>query len=212
MKDAIIKLYEQHAVEFEQYRKELLSWNEKFNLTAITDPEEIRVKHFLDSLSVLEALPEDFGKTGNAPKVIDFGTGAGFPGLPLKIVCPEIKLTLLEATRKKTEFLTHIVEALNLKDVEVIWGRSEEYSKKAAFHMKYDLVLARAVAKLPALIESGFRFMKYKGLFVAQKGENISEELKESQNILKKVHAKIEIVDSTVILPNVRKLVIIKNI
>jgi 16S rRNA (guanine527-N7)-methyltransferase len=94
----------------------------------------------------------------------------------------------------------------------VIWGRSEEYSKKAAFHMKYDLVLARAVAKLPALIESGFRFMKYKGLFVAQKGENISEELKESQNILKKVHAKIEIIDSTVILPNVRKLVIIKNI
>ena len=109
---------------FNLYLQELIEWNKKFNLTAVTDPAEIRVRHFEDSLSVLEAIDL------SDQRVVDIGPGAGFPGLPLKIVRPGIKLTLVEATRKKIEFLRHLVEVLNLADVEIIWGRAEEVQKK----------------------------------------------------------------------------------
>ncbi|MBU0502266.1 MAG: 16S rRNA (guanine(527)-N(7))-methyltransferase RsmG, partial [Candidatus Margulisbacteria bacterium] len=111
---------------FDIYLKELLEWNKKFNLTAITDAEEIRIKHFQDSLAILPHTPQ---LTTHA-SLIDIGTGAGFPGIPLKIACPDIKLTLVEATRKKTEFLKHLVKVLELKEVEVIWGRAEEVAIK----------------------------------------------------------------------------------
>jgi 16S rRNA (guanine527-N7)-methyltransferase len=130
---------------FDLYLKELLEWNKKFNLTAITDPEEIRIKHFEDSLTLLQAIQL------KDQSVIDVGTGAGFPGIPLKIVCPEIKLTLLEATKKKVEFLKHIVSILNLQEVEIIWGRAEEIIKRK--RESFDLALSRAVAKLNVLCE-----------------------------------------------------------
>jgi len=149
---------------FSIYLTELLDWNKKFNLTSITNPEEIKVKHFEDSLSILQAI--DLQKE----KVLDIGTGAGFPGIPLKIARPEIKLTLIESTKKKTEFLKHIVNILDLKDVEVIWGRAGEVKLG-----KFDVVVARAVAKLTKLAPIAINYLKPGGLLIAQKGPEVED-------------------------------------
>src|SRR5512145_1516567 len=124
---------------FGVFADDLLEWNEKFNLTAITAPEAIEMRHFLDSLSVLLATPMPPGM-----RVIDVGTGAGFPGLPLKLVFSQIDLTLLEATAKKTEFLQHIVTRLRLNNVKILNARAEEAGQDVASRERYDLVLARA--------------------------------------------------------------------
>lgn len=152
--------------EFEAYIKELIEWNKKFNLTAITDPAEIKLKHFDDSLTVLQAI-----KLTNQ-SVADIGTGGGFPGIPLKIACPDIRLTLIEATRKKTEFLKHLVKVLDLKDVEIIWSRAEDIKDR-----QFDVVVARAVAKLPQLVKWCLPLVKSGGTFVAMKGPNVEEEI-----------------------------------
>lgn len=157
---------------FALYINELLEWNKKFNLTRIIDPEEIRIKHFEDSLTLLQAIKL------TDQTVADVGTGAGFPGIPLKIVCPDIKLTLIEATRKKTEFLKHLVAALNLKDVEIIWGRAEELKDR-----QFDFVVARAVAKLPKLVEWCLPLVKQGGTFIAMKGQNVKEELSGQEKV-----------------------------
>lgn len=171
---------------FEIYLQELLIWNKKFNLTAIDDPQEIRTRHFEDSLSVLQAVDLQ------SQKVVDIGPGAGFPGIPLKIERPNIKLTLVEATRKKVEFLKHIVSVLNLSDVEVIWGRGEDISKKAVHHMKYDVALARAVAKLPELIGYCVPFLKVGGIFVAQKQDAVEQEIELSAEYFKKYSCRLK--------------------
>lgn len=157
---------------FNIYTQELIAWNKKFNLTSITDPEEIKIKHFEDSLSILQTIQLA------TQSVIDIGTGAGFPGIPLKIKCPGIKLTLLEATKKKTEFLKHIVKILNLQNVEIIWGRAEELNKKPQYKGKYDIAVARAVAKMDKLVDYCLPFVKPGGTFIAQKGPNVLDELK----------------------------------
>jgi len=166
---------------FERYKEELIKWNNKFNLTAITDPQEIEIKHFKDSLSILEAV----GLKDQS--VADVGTGAGFPGIPLKIVCPNIKLTLIEATKKKTEFLKHIVNILGLKEVEIVWGRAEELKGR-----KFDVVLARAVAKLPKLATYCLPLVKPGGVFIAMKNQNIENELAEAQKAIKALGGKIK--------------------
>ena len=167
-----IELTAEQLAAFQTYYEELITWNEKFNLTAITDYDQVQIKHFLDSLTCLLA---DEGLTRvicQQPgiRAIDVGAGAGFPGLPLKIVCPGLRLTLLEATGKKVDFLEHIVGRLGLAGVEVIKGRAEELGRDAAHRERYDLALARAVAALPVLVEYALPFCKPGGLFVAQKG------------------------------------------
>ena len=167
-----LELSEEHLKAFEIYYGELVAWNEKFNLTAITDYDQVQIKHFLDSLTCLLA---DEGLTRaiyqqRGVRAIDVGAGAGFPGLPLKIVCPGLQLTLLEATGKKVGFLEHIVSRLGLAGVEVIKGRAEELGRNAAHRELYDLALARAVAELPVLVEYALPFCRLGGLFVAQKG------------------------------------------
>lgn len=157
----------------EQYLKELLAWNKKFNLTRITDPEEVKVKHFEDSLTLLQ-----FQQLVDQ-SVIDIGTGAGFPGLPLKIACPNIKLTLVEATGKKIEFLKHIISLLGLTDVRIIHGRAEDIASTE--REKYDLAVARAVAKLPVLAEYCLPFVKIGGQFIAYKEDKVEQEVKRSQ-------------------------------
>ncbi len=128
--------------QFETYYRELVGWNERINLTAITDYEEVQSKHFLDSLTVMAAIrPADRARS---PKVIDVGTGAGLPGIPLKIVLPHIRLTLLEATGKKTRFLNHLVTQLGLKDVAVVTGRAEAIGHDARHREAYDVALSRA--------------------------------------------------------------------
>lgn len=165
-----LKLNEEYLEAFEIYYGELVAWNEKFNLTAITDYDEVQIKHFLDSLTCLLAVRGHGLGLGAGTKAIDIGAGAGFPGLPLKIVCPGLQLTLLEATGKKVRFLEHVVGRLELEGVEVIKGRAEELGRDAAHRERYDLALARAVAELPILVEYALPFCKLGGLFVAQKG------------------------------------------
>lgn len=154
------------------YQRELLDWNTRFNLTAIKDPGEVLIKHFLDSLSLLQvyASSEDI-------HLLDIGTGPGFPGLPLKIVRPDWKVTLIEATGKKTTFLQHIVDLLQLKDVEIIHGRAEDIAHKRGYRGTYDLVTARAVSSLAALLECSAPFCRVGGAIVLPKKGEMGDEL-----------------------------------
>ncbi len=177
-----IELTAEQLAAFQTYYQELIAWNKKFNLTAITDYEEVQIWHFLDSLTCLLAL-EDKGR--GAPllpsfpsvSVIDVGTGAGFPGLPLKIVRPELRLTLLEARGKKVAFLEHLVRRLGLEDVKVVKGRAEKWGRDPAHRERYDLALARALAELPILVEYALPFCRLGGLLIAQKGAGLRTEV-----------------------------------
>ena len=171
-----VTLTERHLSAFETYYRELVAWNERFNLTAITDWEGVLVRHFLDSLSCLKALPR--AELAAGARVIDVGTGAGFPGLLLKIVCPGMRLTLLEATGKKVTFLEHVVQVLGLmRDVGVIHGRAEELGRDPAHRERYDWALARAVAEMPALVEYLLPLVRVGGAMLAQKGEGAAAEV-----------------------------------
>ncbi len=164
---------------FKTYLSTLLEWNEKMNLTGITDPEDIWHKHFLDSLTVLEALPQ------NAKRLIDIGTGAGFPGLPIAIVRPDLDITLLEATGKKVKFLEHVILTLGLKNVATIQGRAELLNKEKAYKAKYDIALARAVALLPVIVDYALPFLKQGGILIAQKKLTTDEKLQSEEQITK---------------------------
>jgi len=163
---ASIKLTPRQVSSFEIYEQELLQWNEKFNLTAIRDPEGVRTRHFLDSLTCLVEM------SNNPPqRLIDIGTGAGFPGIPLKIVLPAMQLTLVESIGKKAQFCSHVVELLNLDHVEVLTKRAEEVGHMPAHRESYDWAVARAVAALPVLVEYLLPLVKVGGFILAQKGE-----------------------------------------
>ncbi len=151
---------------FSRYRRELLDWNTRTNLTAITLPDEVKVKHFLDSLSFVLALP-DGPRAGM--RVLDIGSGGGFPGVPLRIACPGIRLTLLESARKKTDFLRHLVSTLGLPDVEVVTDRAETRAHDPAYREQFDLVLARAVAETAELAELALPFCAIGGVAVLGK-------------------------------------------
>ena len=167
-----LELTQAQLEQFEVYYSELVGWNEQINLTAITDYEEVQLKHFLDSLTV--SLACNPAKVNN---VIDVGTGAGIPGIPLKITLPEVRLTLLEATTKKVSFLHHITQTLELKDVEIIVGRAEEVAHVPQYRERFNLVLSRAVAALPTLVELTLPFCAIGGGFIAPKKGNVAEEI-----------------------------------
>ncbi len=171
---------------FSIYADDLLAWNKKVNLTAITDPEAIETRHFLDSLTIKLAVTLTPGQ-----RVIDIGTGAGFPGLPLRLVYPHIELTLLEATSKKTDFLKHIVERLQLNQVHILNTRAEDAGQDAAHREHFDTVLARAVAQLPALSEYMLPLCKVGGRCVALKGETAAAEVQQAENALKNLGGRV---------------------
>jgi 16S rRNA (guanine527-N7)-methyltransferase len=171
------------------YQQELVAWNERFNLTAITDDEGIQVRHFLDSLSCLLALEK--GERLRGKRVIDVGTGAGFPGLVLKIFCPSINLTLLEATAKKVSFLEHIVDQLALDAVTPLKGRAEELGQNPQHRESYDWALARAVADLPILAEYLLPLVKINGRMLAQKGERAPAEVQRSENAIAQLGGRL---------------------
>lgn len=169
-----LRLSSRQLEQFVIFYQELVEWNQRINLTAITDYDEVQVKHFLDSLTVFLARQERFG---SGRRLIDVGAGAGLPGVPLKIVFPEIKLVLLDATAKKTDFLRHLVGELRLDDVDIIAGRAEEVARLTSYREQFDLVLSRAVAPLPTLVELTLPFCVVGGSFIAQKKGDIRAEV-----------------------------------
>ncbi len=165
---------------FRAYESLLLEWNEKFNLTSITDPEEIHVKHFLDSLTALNAIQPEA-----AFSLIDIGTGAGFPGIPLKIMRPEISLTLVESSQKKAEFCQAVTRKLSLLDTTVVAARAEDLGKDPAYRSKFDWAIARAVADLSILAEYMLPFVKIGGKALAMKGANTDDEIRKAGRALR---------------------------
>jgi len=161
----------------------LIDWNSRINLTSITDPEGVRVRHFLDSLTVGAALLAELGSPEPPAgfSLLDVGTGAGFPGVPLKIVWPQLKLALADSIGKKTAFLRELVRALDLRDVEVITARAEDLGLDRAHREKYGAVTARAVASLPVLCEYCLPLVKTGGWMVAPKKGDISHEVEEAR-------------------------------
>lgn len=195
---------------FQAYSDELRAWNEKFNLTAITNPQDIQIKHFLDSLSVLKVL-----HTGGARlRVIDVGTGAGFPGVPLKIMCPGVQLTLVEATGKKAAFCQHLVDALKLSEVVVVNARAEEIGRKPEHREQYDWAVARAVAEMPTLAEYLLPLVKRGGRALAQKGKDAPAETYGAGKAIQTLGGELEQIVE-VELPGVvepRYLVVLKKV
>ncbi len=161
--------------KFHDYYAELVEWNRKFNLTAITDYEDVQIQHILDSLSCLLGTARYLECLGARPRLVDVGAGAGVPGFPLKIARPEWELTLVEATRKKTEFLRHISQKLDLP-ATVIHARAEEVGQDTQHRESYDLVVARAVAELSVLLEYMLPLCRVGGLAVAMKGHAARDE------------------------------------
>ena len=173
-------LSKEQISKFEKYLELLLEWNEKFNLTAITDKDEIEEKHFLDSLKLVEYFDIE-NKT-----LLDIGSGAGFPGIPLAIAKPTAKVTLLEANGKKVSFLHEVVKQLNLTNVEVIQGRAEELKNRECF----DVVTARAVKELNILLEISFSLVKVGGGFIAYKGPSAKEEIENAKGAIRALGAE----------------------
>ncbi len=169
-----IDLSPEQIAAFETHSREMLSWNQRMNLTAIVDPEDVETRHFLDSLTVVLALQ---GRLADGARVLDVGAGAGFPGLPLRVLYPRIRVTLLEAVGKKATFLEHLVRGMGLSGVEVIWKRAEDLAREPAHRERYDVALARAVAPMPALAELTLPFCRVGGRVVAQKKGDIGQEM-----------------------------------
>lgn len=176
IKDFGIEVNDQMISDLKTYREILVDWNQKMNLTGIEEEKEVFIKHFLDSIS---AVSNGYIKDGIS--LIDVGTGAGFPGLPLKICLQNIKLTLLDSLNKRINFLQEVSNTVNLKDVEFIHGRAEDFGKNSDYREQYDVATARAVAGLPILMEFCVPFVKIGGYFVCLKGPNANLELEESK-------------------------------
>lgn len=167
-----IELTELQISQFEKYYELLIEWNEKINLTAITEKDEVWKKHFEDSISIVKAIDMN-----SVDSLIDVGTGAGFPGIPIKIMFPHIKLTLLDSLNKRINFLNLVIDELGLDNVETIHGRAEDFGKDKKYRENFDLCVSRAVANLSTLSELCIPFIKIGGNFVSYKAEKADEEL-----------------------------------
>lgn len=164
--------------QFLCYYELLTEWNAFMNLTAITEFQEVVLKHFLDSLTLVKACKIE------SQNLIDVGTGAGFPGIPLKIVFPELKVTLLDSLNKRVHFLEEVIGKLGLGKIEAIHGRAEDYARNSAYREKYDICVSRAVSNMTTLSEYCIPFVKQGGIFVSYKSEKLTEELKDAEKAI----------------------------
>lgn len=178
------------AHDFETYYKILYEWNQRINLTAITDEDDVAIKHFLDSLNAANGMVKE------GMKVIDVGTGAGFPGLPIKIANPQIELTLVDSLNKRINFLNEVVSHLGLENVETVHSRAEELGVNKNYREMYDMCVSRAVANLTTLCELCLPFVKNGGLFVSLKGPKAQEEAEEAKNAIKLLGGELEKIEN----------------
>lgn len=169
---------EEQLQKFYQYMNLLIEWNEKINLTAIVEPKEIILKHFIDSLTIVQYIKPN-------ESVIDIGTGAGFPGIPIKIVREDLQITLLDSLNKRIKFLDEMINVLNLKNINAIHARIEEYGKNKQYRETYDVATSRAVANLATLSEYMLPMVKVKGRAICMKGSDVSDEIFKSKNAVK---------------------------
>lgn len=174
-----INLTDKQIEQFEKYYELLIEWNKVMNLTAITEFEEVMQKHFVDSLSIAGSMDMETCTT-----LIDVGTGAGFPGLPIKIVYPHIKVVLLDSLNKRIRFLNEVVDNLGLSGIEAVHGRAEDIAKKKEYRESFDLVVSRAVANMASLAEYCIPFVKEGGCFVPYKSGNIQEEIDKAKKAI----------------------------
>ena len=182
-----IELDEKKIERFKQFKELLKEWNEKINITAITDDVEIDIKHFLDSVTIFKT-----GKISADKKIIDIGTGGGFPGVPINIIEEGTDVTLFDSLNKRLIFLNEVISQLGLNNIRTIHGRAEEYGRKEEYREMFDIATSRAVASLDTLSEYCLPFVKVGGYFVALKGPEVEEEIKDSQEAIKILGGTIE--------------------
>jgi len=204
-----INLSEKQIEKFILYKKLLQEWNKKINITSITEDREVDIKHFIDSI-----VPIKTNLFNGKLKVIDIGTGGGFPGVPLKIINEDLDILLLDSTNKKIRFLDEVIEKLELKNIEAYHGRAEELGRNEQFREKYDIAISRAVASLDTLSEYALPLVSIGGHFIAMKGPDVEEELKLGQNAIKLLGGKVKNIEK-IQLPNtdiIHSLIIIEKI
>lgn len=181
-----LSLTEKQTRQFDIYFHELVAWNEKMNLTGITERDQVYVKHFFDSLTLARTVPMQ-----TVGRMADIGSGAGFPGIPIKIMFPHIRLTIVDSLNKRIQFLSHLVNELELHDVECVHGRAEDAARKPEYRDRFDLVSARAVARLQVLNELCLPFAKPNGLFAAMKGSDPTDEIGDAARSMKELKAEL---------------------
>ena len=187
-----IVLSENYVKKFYEYMLLLLEWNEKINLTSITDEKDIVLKHFVDSITICKYIPKN-------AKLLDVGTGAGFPGIPVKIVRDDVEVVLLDSLNKRILFLDDVINKLNMKNIRAIHGRAEEFGRNKDFRQCFDVVTSRAVANMAVLSEYLIPFSKLGGKCVIMKGADFEEELNNSKKAIKVLGGKINSVDEFVL-------------